>query len=83
MRAMSRQLCEVCQRPPPGTDEQQAYSIGVPDKKQRGIRIEVPLCMICMIWVCEAVVNVTRPGGSSWQPIHQALESVKKSFVHE
>ena len=74
---MSRQLCHVCQCLPIGADEKQGYSIGVPED---GNRFELPLCMICLIFICQAVREKTLPEGATFKPIHQAIEDAKAAY---
>lgn len=74
---MSRELCHCCLQVPSGGDEKQPYSMGMPED---GILITVPLCMICMILVCEEVSSRAWKDGGSYRPIHGSIDMVKESF---
>lgn len=74
---MSRQLCRCCLQPPTGNAEEQPYSVSLPED---GIKVETPLCMICIIFVGEEITRLVRRQAWCHKPIHQAIENVRASY---
>lgn len=73
-----KELCQCCRGYPCGDKEEQPYGMIVPVDDQP---TRVPLCMICMIWVCQNVDWRMRNDHGS-RPIHEAIKSVRIGFVN-
>lgn len=77
---MSRQLCEVCLKPPDGTDKGQPYSIGIPEgitlANAGTYRIEHAFCVDCFLAVVEQVDRIATTVGCADVAVLRAIRIV-------